>query len=71
MCSAESGCPGCGAGGYDGRLGQREGGGGRPGQEEVPVTPPEDLMREHAVLSRLLLIYEKALAAGPGRPTGR
>jgi hypothetical protein len=35
------------------------------GKEEVPVTPPEDLTREHAVLSRLLLIYEKALAAGP------
>jgi hemerythrin-like domain-containing protein len=35
------------------------------GKEEVPVTPPEDLMREHAVLSRLLLIYEKAMAAGP------
>ncbi len=35
------------------------------GKEEVPVTPPEDLMREHAVLSRLLLIYERALAAGP------
>jgi hypothetical protein len=34
------------------------------GKEEVPVTPPEDLMREHAVLSRLLLIYERALAAG-------
>jgi len=34
------------------------------GKEEVPVTPPEDLMREHAVLSRLLLIYEKTLAAG-------
>jgi hemerythrin-like domain-containing protein len=33
-------------------------------KEEVPVTPPEDLMREHAVLSRLLLICEKALAAG-------
>ncbi len=32
--------------------------------EEVEVTPPEDLMREHAVLERLLLIYEKALAAG-------
>lgn len=35
------------------------------GKEEVPVTPPEDLMREHAVLSRLLLIYEKAMASGP------
>jgi len=33
-------------------------------KEEVKVTPPEDLMREHAVLSRLLLIYEKALSAG-------
>ena len=33
-------------------------------KEEVPVTPPEDLMREHAVLSRLLLIYERALASG-------
>jgi hemerythrin-like domain-containing protein len=31
---------------------------------QVEVTPPEDLMREHAVLSRLLLIYEKALSAG-------
>ena len=34
------------------------------GEGEVKVTPPEDLMREHAVLERLLLIYEKALAAG-------
>jgi hemerythrin-like domain-containing protein len=33
-------------------------------EPEVKVTPPEDLTREHAVLSRLLLIYEKALAAG-------
>jgi hemerythrin-like domain-containing protein len=32
--------------------------------EEVKVTPPEDLMREHAVLERLLLIYERALAGG-------
>lgn len=30
----------------------------------IEVTPPEDLMREHAVLERLLLIYEKALSAG-------
>ncbi len=37
------------------------------GKEEVPVTPPEDLMREHAVLSRLLLIYERAMAAGTRR----
>lgn len=34
------------------------------GKEAVEVTPPEDLMREHAVLHRLLLIYERALAAG-------
>jgi hemerythrin-like domain-containing protein len=33
-------------------------------QEEVEVAPPEDLMREHAVLERLLLICEKALASG-------
>jgi hemerythrin-like domain-containing protein len=33
-------------------------------KEEVQVTPPEDLMREHAVLERLLLIYERALAGG-------
>ena len=35
-----------------------------PDEAEVKVTPPEDLMREHAVLERLLLIYEKALSAG-------
>lgn len=40
---------------------------GKKGPEkegEVEVTPPEDLMREHAVLERLLLIYERALAGG-------
>jgi hemerythrin-like domain-containing protein len=36
------------------------------GEEESKVTPAEDLMREHAVLSRLLLIYETGLPAGPG-----
>jgi hypothetical protein len=36
-------------------------------EEETKVTPTEDLMREHAVLSRLLLIYETGLPAGPGR----
>jgi hemerythrin-like domain-containing protein len=35
------------------------------GSPSVAVTPPEDLMREHAVLARLLLIYEKILAAIP------
>ena len=28
---------------------------------EVPVTPPEDLMREHGVLKRVLLIYREGL----------
>jgi hemerythrin-like domain-containing protein len=28
---------------------------------EVPVTPPEDLMREHGVLKRVLLIYREAI----------
>jgi hemerythrin-like domain-containing protein len=31
-------------------------------QAEAPVTPPEDLMREHGVLDRVLLIYEAAIA---------
>ncbi len=29
--------------------------------EEVPVTPPEDLMREHGVLMRILLIYREGI----------
>jgi hemerythrin-like domain-containing protein len=28
---------------------------------EVPVTPPEDLMREHGVLKRVILIYREGL----------
>ncbi|HEY9525002.1 MAG TPA: hemerythrin domain-containing protein [Thermopolyspora sp.] len=33
-----------------------------PGQEsEVPVTPPEDLMNEHGVLKRILLIYREGI----------
>ncbi|MGW4961692.1 hemerythrin domain-containing protein [Nonomuraea sp. NPDC004186] len=35
-----------------------------PSQEqtqEVPVTPPEDLMREHGVLKRVLLIYREGI----------
>ncbi|WP_228637631.1 hemerythrin domain-containing protein [Microtetraspora sp. AC03309] len=33
-----------------------------PGREsEVPVTPPEDLMREHGVLKRILLIYRNGI----------
>ena len=27
-------------------------------QKEAEVTPPEDLMREHGLLDRLLLVYE-------------
>jgi len=30
-------------------------------QDEAEVTPPEDLMREHGVLDRLLLVYEAGL----------
>jgi hemerythrin-like domain-containing protein len=44
--------------------------GEKPGTKEKPeagaeVSPPEDLTREHAVLSRLLLIYEKIMASIP------
>jgi hemerythrin-like domain-containing protein len=37
---------------------------GTPGastEGEVPVTPPEDLMREHGVLKRVLLIYREGI----------
>src|SRR6516165_10680719 len=34
---------------------------GAPPDEEVPVTPPEDLMREHGVLKRVLLIYREGI----------
>jgi hemerythrin-like domain-containing protein len=30
-------------------------------EDEVPVTPPEDLMREHGVLKRVLLIYREGI----------
>ncbi len=32
-----------------------------PGQAEEDVSPPEDLMREHGALNRILLIYEEFL----------
>ena len=32
-----------------------------PSEDEVPVTPPEDLMREHGVLKRVLLIYREGI----------
>ena len=40
--------------------------------EELPVTPPEDLMREHGVLKRVLLIYREGirrLQGGEPSPT--
>ncbi len=37
----------------------------KPEEKSVAVSPPEDLMREHAVLSRLLLVYEKILSMIP------
>jgi hemerythrin-like domain-containing protein len=32
-----------------------------PDVQDVPVTPPEDLMREHGVLKRILLIYREGI----------
>ena len=34
---------------------------GASSEQEVPVTPPEDLMREHGVLKRVLLIYREGI----------
>jgi len=34
---------------------------GESGGDEAEVSPPEDLMREHGVLSRILLIYEEGI----------
>ncbi|MGB8388795.1 hemerythrin domain-containing protein [Mycobacterium sp.] len=34
---------------------------GAPADEELPVTPPEDLMREHGVLKRVLLVYREGI----------
>src|ERR1700730_575979 len=34
---------------------------GAPAEDEVPVTPPEDRMREHGVLKRVLLIYREGI----------
>jgi hemerythrin-like domain-containing protein len=34
---------------------------GAPDVQDVPVTPPEDLMREHGVLKRILLIYREGI----------
>src|SRR3989304_7742957 len=42
---------------------QQRGGGGKPkqGEPEEEVSPAEDLMREHGVLKRVLLVYEEAI----------
>jgi hemerythrin-like domain-containing protein len=40
--------------------GQRRGG-AAPAEREEEVAPPEDLMREHGVLNRILLIYDEAI----------
>jgi hemerythrin-like domain-containing protein len=42
---------------------QQRGGGGKPKQDkrEEEVSPAEDLMREHGVLKRVLLVYEEAI----------
>jgi hemerythrin-like domain-containing protein len=43
---------------------ERDGGRGAPHEkegEEDEVAPPEDLMREHGVLKRVLLVYEEAI----------
>lgn len=47
----------CGLG-LHGRM-NVEGGGGKP---ELDVSPVEDLMREHGVLARILLIYDEIIA---------
>ncbi|GAB7142988.1 hemerythrin domain-containing protein [Mycobacterium riyadhense] len=39
----------------------KEGQPGAPSEQEVTVTPPEDLMREHGVLKRILLIYREGI----------
>jgi len=34
---------------------------GAPADEQLPVTPAEDLMREHGVLKRVLLVYREGI----------
>lgn len=60
-----------GAGGLLGALGSTAGTRAKESQGQKPeaVTPPEDLMREHGVLNRVLLIYEAALQKFSGNET--
>lgn len=39
----------------------RGGDAGAPPEGELPVTPPEDLMNEHGLLKRILLIYREGI----------
>jgi hemerythrin-like domain-containing protein len=39
----------------------QKGGTQEPKEEEEDVSPPEDLMREHGVLKRVLLVYDEAI----------
>lgn len=43
------------------REAQEHNGKGGQGKEMADVTPPEDLMREHGVLNRVLLVYETSM----------
>ena len=53
------------AGGGQGRLSepekQKKGQAGKTGKDEEEVSPAEDLMREHGVLKRVLLVYRESL----------
>ncbi len=42
-------------------LAQRRGQAPGAGKQEEDVSPPEDLMREHGVLKRVLLVYDEAM----------
>ena len=42
----------------------KSGGGKARGKPDEDISPPEDLMREHGVLNRILLIYEEGIRRG-------
>jgi hemerythrin-like domain-containing protein len=49
-------------------MAAEQGAGGRGGgKPEEDVAPPEDLMREHGVLKRVLLVYEEAIRRIDGK----
>jgi len=45
----------------------KEAAGKKKGKDEEEVAPPEDLMREHGVLNRIMLIYEESVRRLEGR----